>query len=292
MTIYLGCPIWAFKGWVGSFYPPGAKPADFLRLYARRLTTVEGNTTFYAVPSPETVRQWAEDMPESFRFCPKLPRTVSHTGKLAEQIGQARQFVETLAPMRARLGPLFLQLPPRYAPNMLPDLRAFLSAWDPKIRLAVEVRHLGWFSPPHDSALNAALSERSMARVVIDTRPIRSLQGDKLLEGSVYQLLLAARLRKPDVPVFPQRTADFTFLRYIGHPDPAVNQPFIAAWADHLAGMLKPDDDAFIFCHCPDETFSPSICREFHQELSTRIDLPHLPWDEIENDQLTQGCLF
>ena len=55
MSIYLGCPIWSFKGWVGNFYPKGTKPADFLREYARRLTTVEGNTTFYAVPAPKTI---------------------------------------------------------------------------------------------------------------------------------------------------------------------------------------------------------------------------------------------
>ena len=86
MTFYLGCPIWAYKDWVGGFYPEGTKPADFLREYARRLTAVEGNTTFYAVPAPMTLLRWVEETPETFRFCPKLPRTVSHAGKLMEHI--------------------------------------------------------------------------------------------------------------------------------------------------------------------------------------------------------------
>jgi uncharacterized protein YecE (DUF72 family) len=52
--LYIGCPIWSFKGWVGNFYPKGIKPADFLREYAKRLTNIEGNTTF--TPSPPKAR--------------------------------------------------------------------------------------------------------------------------------------------------------------------------------------------------------------------------------------------
>jgi uncharacterized protein YecE (DUF72 family) len=60
VDIYLGCPIWSFKDWVGNFYPKGTKPADFLCEYARRLTTIEGNTTFYAIPAPKTIESWIE----------------------------------------------------------------------------------------------------------------------------------------------------------------------------------------------------------------------------------------
>jgi uncharacterized protein YecE (DUF72 family) len=77
MSLYLGCPIWSFKGWVGSFFPKGTKPADFLWEYDRRLNTVEGNTTFYATPSPEKLARWVKETPETFRFCPKLPRAIS-----------------------------------------------------------------------------------------------------------------------------------------------------------------------------------------------------------------------
>ena len=38
MNLYIGCPIWSFKGWVGNFYPKGTKPSEFLHEYARRLT--------------------------------------------------------------------------------------------------------------------------------------------------------------------------------------------------------------------------------------------------------------
>jgi uncharacterized protein YecE (DUF72 family) len=35
------------QDWIGDLFPIGSKSGDFLALYSRRLTTVEGNTTFY-----------------------------------------------------------------------------------------------------------------------------------------------------------------------------------------------------------------------------------------------------
>ena len=179
--MYVGCPIWSFKGWVGNFYPKGTKSTDFLCEYSKRLTTIEGNTTFYAVPSPKTIETWVEQTPDTFRFCPKVPKAISHEGKLMDQLDRTKQFVNMMRGLGTRLGPMFLQLPPRYSPNLLGDLSAFLSAWASDMRLAVEVRHLDWFESPHDETLDELLAKHNMARVTIDTRPIRSLQGDKIL---------------------------------------------------------------------------------------------------------------
>ena len=301
MNLYIGCPIWSFKGWVGNFYPKGTKPADFLYEYARRLTTVEGNTTFYAVPARKTVEAWAESLPETFRFCPKIPKAISHEGKLMDNIERAREFVKVMSPLGTRLGPMFLQLPPRYTPNLLADLQAFLADWPPEIRLAVEVRHLDWFESPDRETLNQLLSEYNMARVVIDTRPIRSLDGDKILEGSVYQTLLAARERKPNVPILPERTADFIFLRYIGHPQTLAtgasagveqNETFLEEWAGYVSSQLSAGADAYVFCHSPENLAAPYLSREFHRRVAERINIPPLPWDEVDAKDFEQGQLF
>jgi uncharacterized protein YecE (DUF72 family) len=204
MSLFLGCPIWAYKGWVGDFFPKGTKPADFLREYARRLNTVEGNTTFYAVPAADTLQRWVEDTPETFQLCPKIPRTVSHTGILAEHIAEAHQFIEVMRQLGSRLGPMFLQLPPSYSPAMLNDLDGFLAAWPQTVKLAVEVRHAHWFDSPNHENLNALLSTHNAARVVIDTRPIRSLQGDRLPQGSVYQRLLGRASANSTLPITPR----------------------------------------------------------------------------------------
>jgi uncharacterized protein YecE (DUF72 family) len=292
MSLYLGCPIWSYKGWLGSFYPEGTKPSAFLREYARRLTTVEGNTTFYAAPNPETLRRWAEEMPEFFRFCPKLPRTISHAGLLQPHIEEAQAFIETMSLLGTCLGPMFLQLPPRYSPRALDDLGAFLEAWPAHVRLAVEVRHPKWFESPHQENLIRLLQELDKARVVIDTRPIRSLHGNQLLEGSAYRRMLEARERKPDLPIPTQREVGFPFLRYIGHPVMDQNAEFIAEWADHLAGALEQGKEAYVFCHCPDERLDPWLCREFHQQVNARFSIPPLPWDEIDANIARQATLW
>lgn len=247
MSIYLGCPVWSFKGWVGSFYPKGAKSTDFLREYGRRLTTIEGNTTFYAIPAIKTLAHWIEQTPETFRFCPKIPKAISHNGKLSDYVDRSLQFVEVMRPLASRLGPMFLQLPPSYSTRLLDDLRNYIQAWPRDVRLAVEVRHLNWFDSPHEDSLNQLLSDHNMARVTIDTRPIRDLQGDAVLAGSSYESLLEARERKPNVPVIPKRTADFFFVRYIGHPELKFNVEFLDEWAGYFALQLKTGADVYAF---------------------------------------------
>jgi uncharacterized protein YecE (DUF72 family) len=292
MNIYLGCPIWSFKGWVGNFYPMGTKPGDYLREYARRLTTIEGNTTFYAVPAQKTLAGWVAETPDTFRFCPKIPKAISHEGKLTDNIDKAQAFVDVMLQLGARLGPMFLQLPPRFSPKLLTDLKAFLTVWPRDVRLAVEVRHLDWFDSPHDVSLDQLLSDHNMARVTIDTRPIRSLHGDKSLAGSTYESLLEARIRKPDVPVVPKRTSDFVFVRYIGHPELEINRPLLAEWGKYFSSQMKEGADVYVFCHSPDNLIAPHLCKELHQRVSKDINIPPLPWDDADMNTVEQGRLF
>lgn len=292
MNFYVGCPIWSWKGWVGNFYPEGTKPSEFLGEYTRRLTTVEGNTTFYAVPSQKTLEGWLEDMPPTFRFCPKVPKAISHEGKLMDNVERAREFIGIMGQLGTRLGPMFLQLPPRYSPKLIGDLTAFLSLWPREVRLAVEVRHLDWFDTPHDESLNDLLSEFSMARVTIDTRPIRALDGDEILAGSVYQSLLEARERKPDVPVVPKRTADFIFVRYIGHPEVESNNAYLKEWGNYLIPQLQEGADVYMFCHSPNNLAAPWLCRKIYAQVEKEVSLPPLPWNEVDRENYEQGQLF
>jgi uncharacterized protein YecE (DUF72 family) len=114
---------------------------DYLREYARRLTAIEANTTFYALPESKTIDNWIEDTPDQFQFCPKLPKAISHIGKLTANIEKSREFIGRMQVLGSRLGPMFLQLPPAFSPNLFEDLVEFLEAWPAEVRLAVEVRY-------------------------------------------------------------------------------------------------------------------------------------------------------
>jgi uncharacterized protein YecE (DUF72 family) len=277
---------------MGSFYPEGTKQSTFLREYTRRLTTVEGNTTFYAVPNAEKLARWVEEMPETFRFCPKLPRTISHAGELQPHIEEAHAFIQTMSQLGTRLGPMFLQLPPRYSPDWLDDLGTFLKAWPEHVRLAVEVRHRAWFISAYQEHLMGLLQTLNKAPVLVDTRPIRSLSGKRILEGSVYEQMLETRERKPDQPIPTRQEMGITFLRFVGHPVMDQNAKFIDEWADYLAGALERGREAYVFCHCPDERLDPWLCREFHQRVNARFSIPPLPWDEIDANIASQPRLL
>ena len=59
-----GTSSWSEKSWVGSFYPAGTRPADFLPYYATRFDTVEADNTYYAVPDRRLVEGWERKLPE------------------------------------------------------------------------------------------------------------------------------------------------------------------------------------------------------------------------------------
>ena len=276
---FTGCAVWAFKDWVGDFYPQGSKAADFLRLYCDRMTTVEGNTTFYSLPDAKTIDRWASIMPSGFRFCPKLPRLFSHQGKLVPHIKSAHQFIHTLAPLGDRLGPMFLQLPPTYSPENFTDLRQFLAQWPrQQYPIAVEVRHLDWFQDPYGPRLNQMLGAMGVGRVLLDTRPI--YDG---IDTACEDPQIGSERKKPQVPLQPVVTAPFTIVRYISHPTPAVNQPYVQDWVPRLHQWLHQGTDVYFFAHCPQEAQSPAIAREvYHHLQQAGTDIPDLLWDGVE----------
>ncbi len=285
---YIGCPIWSYKEWVGTFFPERTPPGDFLRLYSRKLSTVEGNTTFYAVPSAETIARWRAETPPGFRFCPKIPRAISHSPALEATREATLAFVKRMLGLGERLGPIFLQLPPAFGPTHLKQLETWLGFWPAEVRLAVEVRHPAFFEQEQGATLNALLNERQAARVIMDTRPIREGPAEE-------QGVLQARERKPDLPVYPAITADFTFLRYIGHTSDEINAPFLDSWAARLAQWLERGIALYVFCHCPFEIHSPDICYELYRRLAQLAPLPDLPWTREKGNggqEIEQGRLF
>jgi uncharacterized protein YecE (DUF72 family) len=160
------------------------------------------------------------------------------------------------------------------------------------VRLAVEVRHLDWFDEPHDESLNQLLTAQHMARVTIDTRPIRELSGEDILAGSVYQSLLEARERKPDVPVVPKRTSDFIFIRYIGHPEIEFNTPYLKEWGEYIIPQLQGGADVYMFCHSPNNYAAPYLCRKIYAQVEKEVAIPPLPWNELVDEDYEQGQLF
>ncbi len=275
MTFYLGCAVWSYKGWVGEFYPPKSQSKDFLSLYGQRFTTVEGNTTFYATPDAGTVARWKQETPAGFKFVPKLPRTITHNGLLTPYLTDAIAFIGRMQGLGDRLGPIFAQLPPSYGPESFGDLVGFLTALaDYDVSLALEVRHRDWFEKKYREQLNSFLKTLGIGRVLLDTRPIYNCPDDPQL---------ASERRKPAVPLQDDRTADFTLVRFISHPEGHYNHAYLQEWVKRVGQWMKQGTDIYFFVHCPVEERSPFTARDFYRLLvEKRVKLPPLPWDRLK----------
>ncbi len=60
------------------------------------------------------------------------------------------------------------------------------------------------------------------------------------------------------------------FIRYIGHPDPEANRPFLAPWLDKLALWLNEGREPYVFVHTPNNRQAPRLARLFHELLRAR----------------------
>ncbi len=291
--LYIGCAVWAYDGWANSFFPQGLPKDERLQSYSRRLTAVEGNSTFYAVPSLPTVKRWAEETSAHFRFCPKFPKAITHTASFKDVNAQTATFLGTLRLLGPRLGPLMIQLPPTFGPARLGVLESYLDSLPRDLRYAVEVRHLDWFQPKHSAALDAMLAKYHVARVVFDSRPAHNSKAPDAIK---------AQERKPKVPVVDAATEPFVLLRYISSPVPAENDPYLDQWAAKIGMWLDENREIYCFVHCPIEELSPGIARDLYHRIAAvqfakhAQALPPLPWDDIDrptpNEPLSQLSLF
>ena len=266
---YLGCPGWAVKTWVGRLFPTSTRPAEFLERYARVFNTVEGNTTFYALPPADAVARWRDQVPDEFRFCFKFPREITHDKLLFDCADEVETFLERVAPLGAKLGTLFLQLPARFDGADLPRLGAFLDALPRGLQYAVEFRHAAFFAGgPADHAAMALLRERGVDLVLMDTRGLQS--GHSLTMAPV-------RARKPALPVIVRATASRPFVRCVPHEVFEAGRAFVEPWGAHVARWIAEGHRPYFFMHAPDDAYSPENAYAFHAMLRRRADVGELP---------------
>ena len=268
---YLGCPGWGMKSWVGRLFPAATKHADFLAHYAAVFNTVEGNTTFYALPTAEVVARWREQVPPAFRFCFKFPRTVSHDKLLIDASADVATFLERIAPLAEddKLGSLMLQLPPRFGPEHLGRLRAFLDALPSGLHYAVELRHDLFFAGgiEEDEAVEL-LREKHVDIVMMDARGLHA--GNSLAQADV-------RARKPNLPVVMRATAERPITRCVPHESFEAGRHFVETWAPQLARWISEGKAPYFFMHAPDDTFAPENAYAFHDMLRAHADVGELP---------------
>jgi uncharacterized protein YecE (DUF72 family) len=140
---YVGTSGWSYPSWKPGFYPPEAKPPEFLRHYAERFRTVELNTTGYRLPAEEQFERWAAQTPAGFRFSPKL--NAYRTTDLATFEERVRRLGDRLGPIRAVVG----------SKRDEGLLTLMLGSLDPALQVAFDFRHESWEGVERDLPPNA-----------------------------------------------------------------------------------------------------------------------------------------
>ena len=150
----IGCQGWNYSDWITGpadetiFYPAGTKPAAMLGLYSRVFSTVEVDSSFYAIPSQSTIENWYNKTPAEFTFSLKLLQEITHKLDLNESSYELLEsFCERSRLLKEKLGVVLIQLPPQfYATRQnAQNLRSFLGRLPRDIRFAVEFRNREWF---------------------------------------------------------------------------------------------------------------------------------------------------
>ena len=75
-------------------------------------------------------------------------KEITHEHNLVGAETEAESFINTMAELGDRLGPLLLQLPPSFDVEGMGVLEDFLERLPGGFRYAVEVRHRSWLGSP------------------------------------------------------------------------------------------------------------------------------------------------
>ncbi len=179
----------------GAVYPRGTRAADFLDLYVRAFETVEIDSTFYAIPSANSIKSWRGRAPEGFTYSLKLPQEITHQNRLQESGEVLLRFCERARELAEKLAIILIQLPPDFSPRSLSALESFLPLLPADLRFAIEFRDRAWLGEEVGERMLGLLGAHRVALALTDSKWIpREL---------MFRLI--------DRP-----TADFAYVRWLG----------------------------------------------------------------------------
>lgn len=179
MTVRIGTAGWAIPRPVASQFPA---TGSILERYAGVFTAVEINSSFYRPHRRETYERWAASTPAGFSFAVKLPRTITHEARLGPCDAPLTRFLDEIAGLGGKLGPVLIQLPPSLRFEAAGE--QFIRRWGERHPgpTTIEPRHPSWFEPEVDERL----AQCRIARVAADPAVVPSASEPGGWQGLTY----------------------------------------------------------------------------------------------------------
>jgi uncharacterized protein YecE (DUF72 family) len=145
MTVLVGTSGWQYKHWRHIYFRRGTPQNRWFEQVMHDFRTVELNVTFYRLPKVEVFAGWYARSPADAVITVKASRYLTHVKRLRDPQPSVDMLLERIRPLREKLGPILVQLPP--------DMRADIDALDTTLqcfpaglRIAVEPRHESWWT--------------------------------------------------------------------------------------------------------------------------------------------------
>lgn len=162
--VLIGCSGWDYSEWVGRFYPTRGR-IDRLQRYSQVFPVVEVDSSFYTIPTRQTVATWVRRTPKGFRFAAKFPQEMTHLRRLEGTEEVRRLHYEAFQPLIAagKVAAFLLQLPPSL-PFDERRVRRFYETLPADPPVAVEFRERSWLAPPS----LALLREFGFSTTIVD----------------------------------------------------------------------------------------------------------------------------
>ena len=217
-VLYVGTSGWQYAHWKRVFYPDRLPQRAWLPYFAERFQTVEVNNTFYNLPETSVFEHWKDNSPPDFIFALKMSRYLTHLKRLHDPAEPVRRFMTRARALGPKLGPVLIQLPPRFGIN-LELLEETLRLFDRPVRVAVEFRDQSWYTDE-----TRALLERHRAALCLADTP---------------------RRKQP-----AWRTADWGFVRFHegrGAHAPGYERVVLQRWVSRIAETWPRGAEVFVY---------------------------------------------
>lgn len=154
MNIFIGTSGWSYYNWKGHFYPTDMKPKEWLSFYAKKLDTVELNSSFYSLPKPASVSNWCNNTTPNFKFAIKAWNMITHKHKLVNSEDSVKQLLNSIKLFGSKAEVVLFQLPQSFAKD-LKRITYLISLLPADYRYVFELRHSSWWDEETYSLLKA-----------------------------------------------------------------------------------------------------------------------------------------
>ena len=129
-------------------FPPEHSEKSRLAYYALYLNSIEINSSFYKLPRAVTVSNWAQMVPDGFKFTFKLWKEITHQKELNFSAAAIEKFFAVISHVGDKKGCVLMQFPPSIKIDLLPQFEQLLVAVSEINKgwlIAVEFRHSSWY---------------------------------------------------------------------------------------------------------------------------------------------------